>query len=47
MQYQHILNTLNTAISKNDCVRETLLQILRDQDEYLEPLTILQQLTFS
>ena len=40
MQYQHILYSFNTAISKSDCMR-------KDQGEYLETLTILQQLTFS
>ena len=47
MQYQHIGNSFEKYGNFEKRLHETLMQILKDQDEYLEPLTILQQLSFS
>ena len=45
LQYQHTQNSLNTAISKK-WLHEILTKMLKDQDKYIEPLAILQQLKF-
>ena len=47
MQYQHIGNSFEKYGNFEKRLHETLMQILKDQDEYFEPLTILQQLSFS